>query len=402
LEEQPQARLAPILTVLTLARLMINGVRRFPYVILTPMAEALGMERAALEYVLSAQWAVTILSPFAGIFIDRIGRKRMMLIGLGILTLCSTLAALGQSASLIVFALLAGGLSKIFYDPAMQAYIGDNVPYQRRGMAIGVTELAWSGSLFVMGPLAAFLIAQVTLNAIFVVIALGSGISLILLIVMLPAEKILHSTGQPFYAKFGLLRANRSAVAMVAVAMLMSIGIESMSIVYEAWLRNVFLMSTIALGTLSLVFSAAEVTGEGFVIAVSDKWGKRLLVIAGLGATGILCFLIPYMQSELLSVGGLFLMFLAFEIAVVAQIPLATEVLPEARGTMLSMNIAGFASGRALGTLLGGWLFRSGGYGLNGLAGLMLNLIAAAIVWRFVVEHQAKSATETATIVSET
>ena len=56
-------------------------------------------------------------------------------------------------------------------------------------------------------------------------------------------------------------------------------AIESMSIVYEAWLRDAFLMTTIALGTLSWVFSVAEVTGEGIVIGIADRVGKRRLSI---------------------------------------------------------------------------------------------------------------------------
>lgn len=394
LEKQTQFRLAPILIVITLARLMINGVRRFPYVILTPMAVALNLSRADLEYVLSAQWALTILSPFAGAYIDRIGRKRMMLIGIGILALFSALAAFGQTPSLVILALLAGAFSKIFYDPAMQAYIGDRVPYRQRGMAIGITELAWSGALFILGPLASFLIAREALNMIFLVLALGSGLSLFFMVRLLPNEPMQPRTGQPFYTKFGLVWSNRSALAVLTAAILMSIAIESMQIGYEAYLTQAFNMSLAALGILALVFSVAEVSGEGFVIVMADRLGKRRLVIAGLLGTGIMCFLVPHMPTDFLTGGAMFLMFLALEISVVAQIPLASEVLPEARGTLLSMNVASFATGRAIGTILGGLLFRSGGYELNGTVGLIINVIAAVILWRFAIEHREQTVTE--------
>jgi predicted MFS family arabinose efflux permease len=405
LEAEQQPRLAQTLTVMTLARLMINAVRRFPYVILTPMALALGKERSYLEFVLSAQWALTILSPFAGAYIDRIGRKRMMLFGMGILALFSALAAFGQSPSLIVYALLAGGISKIFYDPAMQAYIGDRVPYRQRGMAIGVTELAWSGALFIMGPLASYFIAHDALNMIFLVMALGSGLSIVFLALLLPNEKPQPHTGQPFYAKFGLVRSSRSALAMLSVAVLMSIAIESMQIEYEAYLTQAFNMSLAALGILALIFSLAEVSGEAFVITMADRLGKRRLVIAGVLVTGIMCFLVPHMPNDYLAGGAMFLMFLSLEISIVAQIPLASEALPEARGTMLSMNVASFAGGRAIGTILGGFLFRLGGYGLNGIVGLLINLVAVVILWRFVVEHhehRTESAAEISTVSSET
>src|SRR5512135_1502517 len=91
-----QERLVPTLAVLTFARLMLNGARRFPYIILTPMAAALGVPRSTVEAALSAQWAVGAFSPLAGNAIDRIGRKRMMLIGIGGLAVFMFVAAIGQ------------------------------------------------------------------------------------------------------------------------------------------------------------------------------------------------------------------------------------------------------------------------------------------------------------------
>src|SRR5512146_3107783 len=94
------ARFAPLLGALLLARLMLNGARRFPYVILTPMSAALGVPRSTVEAALSAQWAVGIFSPLVGNAIDRFGRKRMMLIGMGSLALFMAVAAIGQVAGI--------------------------------------------------------------------------------------------------------------------------------------------------------------------------------------------------------------------------------------------------------------------------------------------------------------
>src|SRR5260221_8726278 len=113
------------LTALVLARLMLNGARRFPYVILTPMAQSLGVPRATLENALSVLWATGAISPFAGAIIDRVGRKRMMMLGIGLFGTFALLATLAQNATLVMIAIVAGGLAKMFFEPAMQAYIGD-------------------------------------------------------------------------------------------------------------------------------------------------------------------------------------------------------------------------------------------------------------------------------------
>jgi predicted MFS family arabinose efflux permease len=400
-EQTKPARLAPTLAALTLARLMLNGARRFPYVILTPMAAALGVPRSTLETALSLEWATGAISPFAGPYIDRLGRKTIMLIGIGSLAFFAGIAALGQVAGVILFVLIATGLSKVLYDPAMQAYVGDRTPYRLRGMAIGITELSWSGALFVFGPLAAFLIDRGTVSAIFAVVAAGAALSFLLLAALLPNDaprRFSDGAGVQARAMLRLLRDSRPAMALLIAAALMSVAAESMVIVYEAWLRNVFALSTVALGTLSWVISLAEVSGEGFVIGVADRLGKRRLAIAGLVATGICYFALPLTAGSLpAAVIALLLMFLTFEISIVVLIPVATEALPTARGTMMSSNVAALAGGRAIGTLVGGLLFRTGGYALNGTLALLLNLIAALLIWRFVHEyagHQSAPATE--------
>jgi predicted MFS family arabinose efflux permease len=80
-------------------------------------------------------------------------------------------------------------------------------------------------------------------------------------------------------------------------------------------------------------------------------------------------------------------MFLCFETSIIALIPMATEALPTARGLMMGSNMAALAGGRAIGALLGGLLFRGGGFALNGTVALILNLVGAALIWRFVREY---------------
>lgn len=384
-------RLALSLAAFTLARLVLNASRRFPYIILTPMAAALGVPRSTVEGALSLEWASGAIGPVAGPYIDRLGRKRMMLIGMSAFIAFTGLAALGQTAALVLFGLVAAGFGKTLFDPAMQAYVGDRTPYKWRGMAIGVTELAWSVSLFIIGPLAAYLIAQASLNAIFGVIAVSGLVVLGVIALVVPDDAPSPTVARAhlsFRASLNVLRASRAALAVLLVAVCVSLAAEAMIIVYEAWLREHFTLNVEILGTVAWVISAAELIGEGLVIAVSDRFGKRRLALLTMFAVGFAYFILPLTGGNLtLAMVALFSMFLTFEISIVVLIPLATEVLPDARGTMLSAYVAALAGGRAVGTLLGGVMFRSGGLMLNGTVALCLNLIAVVLIWRFVHEQ---------------
>ena len=103
-------------------------------------------------------------------------------------------------------------------------------------------------------------------------------------------------------------------------------------------------------------------------------------------------FALSLAGTSTIAVALLFLMFLFFEISVVVLLPLATEVLPQARGTMMSSYTTAFAAGNALGVLLGGWMFRAGGMRFNGIVALALSLTSALLIWRFVSDDASESA----------
>lgn len=390
--------LAPMLAAVTLARTVINSLRRIPYIVLTPLSAALGVPRVTLEAALALQWTAGLLGSVYGTIIERFGRKRIMLAASGAFTVLAAtgaLSALGNVPALVIAVIVVAGICKTAYDPAMHAYVGDRVPYQRRGMAVGITELAWSASLFVFGPIAAYLIGREAMRAqdnvatLFGVIAACGALTFLLVWRLVPtdvrpAATVRHTNS----AHWGLLRKNVPALMLLGATAMTSVGAEVVGIGYEKWFRDVYALSTIALGTLSLVISAAEVIGEGTVITLADRVGKKRLSILMLAGCGIASFVMPLISGNLaLATAALFAMFLMFETYVVAMISLATEVLPQARGAMMSTLGASHALGRAIGTLSGGWLLRTVGFTANGVVALVLCLTAAMIMWRFVVEQ---------------
>jgi MFS family permease len=109
----------------------------------------------------------------------------------------------------------------------------------------------------------------------------------------------------------------------------------------------------------------AELLGEIGVGGLVDRLGKRRSVAIGLGFTAA-----GYVALALNSVDlwaaliWLFALFICFEFMIVATIPLVTELVPAARGTMLALNLASSSLGRATGALIalpsGWWVGCSG------------------------------------------
>src|SRR5881397_1990467 len=72
---------------------------------------------------------------------DRFGRRRMLVIGLGIFTLASAAAALAPSAGVLIAARAVQGVGGAIVTPLTLTILSAGVPAKRRGAFIG----AWSG-----------------------------------------------------------------------------------------------------------------------------------------------------------------------------------------------------------------------------------------------------------------
>jgi predicted MFS family arabinose efflux permease len=57
---------------------------------------------------------------------------------------------------------------------------------------------------------------------------------------------------------------------------------------------------------------------------------------------------------------GLFLFYITFEFTLVSLIPMMTEVLPEARATVMAFNVSALSLGRAIGAPLAPFLYHYG------------------------------------------
>jgi predicted MFS family arabinose efflux permease len=149
-----------IWTTILPARLLLNAQGRIVYPFLPAISRGLGLPFETTALLLAIRGLIGATSPAFGYLSDRIGRKTLMLAGLVTMIVGATLLALGQTFAAALFAFALLGFAKAAYDPAMQAYVADAVPYEKRGRALGTIEYSWAGSWLFGVPVAGFLIAR--------------------------------------------------------------------------------------------------------------------------------------------------------------------------------------------------------------------------------------------------
>lgn len=92
-----------------------------------------------------------IASPISGRWVDRYGRRRMILIGLVIFAFSEFLFGIGQDVYVLFASRILGGISAAFIMPGVTAYIADITTMEYRPKALGYMSAAISTG-FIIGP----------------------------------------------------------------------------------------------------------------------------------------------------------------------------------------------------------------------------------------------------------
>lgn len=359
------------------SRLVMNTAYRMIYPFLSVFAAGMGIPLQTAVLPLTGRSLVGALGPLLAPVADRYGRKTGMLLGLGLFSLGVGLVAAWPTFPAFFLGLLLGNLGNMVFLPAMQAYLGDRIPYERRGRTLALTEMSWSISFILLVPLAGLLIGRLGWPTPFWLLLGGGLLSLILIAWRVPRDRP-HVTPQGNAIWHNLRRVVTSPSPRLALLFSFAITTanEVVNLVFGAWMGDAFHLEIAVLGLAATVIGIAELSGESATALLVDRIGKKRAVRAGLVITSLAALSLPVLGGSLVgALAGLFLFYLGFEFTLVSFIPMMTEVLPEARATLMSVNLTAFSLGRALGALLGSWLF-SFGFGANALAALLLNALA--------------------------
>jgi len=367
----PARRLWLQVAVAALGRLLINTSRRFIYPYAPVIGRGLGMPLTSVTALIALNQVTGILSPIFGPLSDRWGYRIMMIASLGLMALGMLSSGIYAVFGVLLIGLFLAGLAKSIFDPALSAYIGEKVPYQRRGRVIGLVEMSWAGAALVGIPLVGLLIANVGWRAPFFVLGALGVVAAVILALIMPRERREHQRSTAmvdFRAAWGQLRRERAALGLLAFGALVSMANDIIFVVYAAWFERSFSLGIVAIGTATTIIGIAELTGETLTATLSDRVGLKRAIIVGTVLATLSYFLLPFSGPTLaLALAGLFFVFVSFEFSIVTSFSLATEILPTARATMLSAFVAALGLGRVVGALLGGSLWLSGGITAVGL-----------------------------------
>jgi len=351
------------LAFFTFSRTILNTAHRMAYPFLGVFARGLGVDITTISLVLSSRSFFGIFAPFVSSVSDHRGRKFGMLAGLSLFTLAMTLVAIIPSLLTLTVALVLGLVGKYLFDPAMQAYLGDRVPYTQRGLALSITEMGWSLA-FIRGiPLMGVLITHFGWFAPFPLLAVLGLVSLAGICWMIPGSDPHHEPSNGLWVNFRAVLTHRPTLAAISIALWASAANEMVNLIFGVWLEDRFALRIAALGAASAVIGLSELSGEGLVAVFTDRLGKPAALSLGLIGSAVSAFALPFFgRTEIGALIGLFFFYITFEFVMVSHVPMMTEVMPGARATAMSFNLTGHSIGRGIGALLATYVYQSFGF----------------------------------------
>jgi predicted MFS family arabinose efflux permease len=378
-------------------RTVMNTMVRMVYPFLPVFGRGLGVDLYLLSYALTLRSAAGIFGPFLASVGDSRGRKVGMLFGVALFTIGAGVLYIWPTYPAFVAMLILGILANFVFFPSMQAFLGDRVPYERRGRVLALTEFAWSLA-FILGVPAVGLIISRSGWAPFIWLAVVGIVSLVVLHWLLPWDRPRTDQANNLWQNFRGVFTHGPAVAGLLVGVCLSGGNELINLIFGVWLEDTFQVRIAALAAASAIIGLSELGGEGLVTAFVDRLGKRRSVSIGLISNGLAALALLWLGRSLTgAMIGLFFIYLTFEFTIVSSLPLMTEVFPAARATYMAMFIASTSLGRSLGSLVAPRLYTVGRLGeampsllIIILCSVTLNL-AALLALRAVHEYRTKS-----------
>ncbi len=377
-------------------RMIININTRMVYPFLNSFASGLGVDLVTISLAMTVRSISGALSLFITPLADRRGRKSGMLLGIAIFIFGAALMIIWPSFLAFTISISLTFLGMFVYLSATQAYIGDHVRQGRRGTALGLIETGWGVSFIIGMPIIGWIIDRYGWKAPFPFTAALGVLAFLLVLLLVPNHKPPQIASKKVLKSIaGVLKIPAARYGLLMSLMLISSN-EVINLVFGVWLEVSFGLRLAALGAASAVIGISEISGESLGGIISDRIGRVRSIVLGMGLMLVVSLALPFVGgSQAGALIGLFFFYLSYEFTFVSTLPFMTELVPEARGTLLGANVACLSLGRMIGNLVAPFVFTIG-FWANALSAVIFILVALWALWRARAHKQGAAASQQA------
>jgi predicted MFS family arabinose efflux permease len=355
--------------------------------------EQLGVAEAALGTLVAVDAIMLgLMALVAGPVSDRIGRRRILLLGSALMSVALALHALAfDYFSLLVVRGLAGAAGGVLSGAAV-AYIGDYFPYDRRGWANGVVMTGMAFGHIIGIPAGTVLAADFGFRIPYLALSAVMAATLVLVWRVVPqpdvsrsAEPLTVTVALRSYAE--LLRAPAILAAVVTFAVTF-LGNSLFVIYLPTWLEDSVGATPGQVAALFFTGGVANVLAGPRAGRLSDRVGRKRLIVAASVGLALLISSVTFLVQQVVTGYVVFFSVMVLFAARIGpfQALLTQLVASDRRGSLMSLTVGIGQLGFAFGSTLAGFLYAHSGFRSSTLLSAFFLLATAWIIWRYLPE----------------
>lgn len=319
----------------------------------------LHLSGTAVGYMVAC-FAITqlIVSPIAGRWVDRFGRKIMIVIGLFFFSVSEFLFGIGQTVEVLFISRMLGGVSAAFIMPGVTAFIADITTIKTRPKALGYMSAAISTG-FIIGPGIGGFLAEIYSRLPFFFAAAFALLAAILSIFTLREPERNPDNQDIKGQKTGFKRifAPMYFIAFLII-LISSFGLASFESLFALFVDHKFGFTA---SDIAIMITGGAIVGAITQVVLFDRFtrwfGEIRLIRYSLILSTSLVFLMTFVNSYVAILLVTVTVFVGFDLMRPAVTTYLSKIAGNEQGFAGGMNSMFTSIGNVFGPIIGGMLF---------------------------------------------
>ncbi|MHA1186406.1 MAG: MFS transporter [Candidatus Heimdallarchaeota archaeon] len=302
-----------------------------------------------------------VISFIAGPITKKVGYKVMIFTGMGIFALATGLSVFATKYWMIASCQSVAGFGAALFGPANIAYAGDYFDDKRKATAIGLIMSSFYISSIITAPINSIIADKINWRWGVGMMAIIGLITFILILLLLPKIKgknktedtpineqkandetelpVSRTEDTSYVLSLRKVLSNKYAVGTFFITLFQRGGLFAMTALLSTWLDDKFGLSTTETGYFFLGAGVAALISNTLFSWISNKIGKRIIIIVGTTLTGIWIGIFPIISVNVtMAVISIIILNFFGAMSMGSYNTFITEVSPDNKGTAVAIN----------------------------------------------------------------
>lgn len=326
--------------------------------VLPTIMNELHLSGKMVGYLVSAfAFAQLLLSPSAGIWVDKYGRKPLIVIGLLLFGFSELLFGLGKTVEVLFASRILGGISAALIMPAVTAFIADITTLEKRSKAMGYMSAAISTG-FIIGPgIGGFLAIIGTRVPFFAAAGLGIVAAILSFIALKEPERHKQALVKEKTSGFKKIFHPLFFIPFLVI-FISTFGLAAFESLFSLYVDHKFGFTP---KDIAIIITGAGLVGALAQVLLFDfltrTWGEIKLIRYAFIISAILVFYMTTVSSYGFILFATIFVFIGFDLMRPAVTTYLTKVAGDEQGFVSGMNSMFTSVGNVIGPMVGGYLF---------------------------------------------